>query len=104
MKKLTRGPRYCRTCENYKPPRAHHCRQCKKYVVHLYVHRYVTDAYDRCVLRMGTYAYMRVVDMSDRSVKTTIAHGSIIASATSTMATSFASYSTWTSPAHTISL
>ncbi|KAH9932044.1 zf-DHHC-domain-containing protein [Epithele typhae] len=30
VKKLTRGPRYCRSCENYKPPRAHHCRQCKR--------------------------------------------------------------------------
>lgn len=104
MKKLTRGPRYCRTCENYKPPRAHHCRQCKKYVVHLCVHRYVTDAYDRCVLRMGTYACMCVAAISDRVVKTTIAHGSIIASATSTTATSFAFYSTWTSPARTTSL
>ncbi|OBZ79551.1 Palmitoyltransferase PFA4, partial [Grifola frondosa] len=27
VKKLTRGPRYCRTCESYKPPRSHHCRQ-----------------------------------------------------------------------------
>ncbi|KAI0348281.1 zf-DHHC-domain-containing protein [Trametopsis cervina] len=35
VKKLTRRPRYCRTCENFKPPRAHHCRQC-----------------NRCVLRM----------------------------------------------------
>lgn len=30
VKKLTRAPRFCRTCENYKPPRAHHCRQCKQ--------------------------------------------------------------------------
>ncbi|THV07488.1 palmitoyltransferase PFA4 [Dendrothele bispora CBS 962.96] len=35
VNKLTRQPRYCRTCESYKPPRAHHCRQC-----------------NRCVLRM----------------------------------------------------
>lgn len=34
VKKLTRGPRFCRTCENYKPPRAHHCRQCKRCVVY----------------------------------------------------------------------
>ncbi|KZT73329.1 zf-DHHC-domain-containing protein [Daedalea quercina L-15889] len=38
VKKLTRGPRFCRTCEAYKPPRAHHCKQCKC-----------------CVLRMGKY-------------------------------------------------
>ncbi|KAI0756348.1 zf-DHHC-domain-containing protein [Daedaleopsis nitida] len=35
VKKLTRGPRYCRTCENYKPPRAHHCRQCKRCVLRM---------------------------------------------------------------------
>ncbi|KAH7886071.1 DHHC palmitoyltransferase-domain-containing protein [Phlebopus sp. FC_14] len=35
VKKLTGGPRYCRTCENFKPPRSHHCRQC-----------------NRCILRM----------------------------------------------------
>ncbi|KAF9820053.1 hypothetical protein IEO21_01715 [Rhodonia placenta] len=33
VKKLTRGPRFCRTCEAYKPPRAHHCRQCKRHVL-----------------------------------------------------------------------
>ena len=33
VNKLTRGPRFCRNCENYKPPRAHHCRQCKRYVI-----------------------------------------------------------------------
>ncbi|RDB28498.1 Palmitoyltransferase PFA4 [Hypsizygus marmoreus] len=35
VKKLTGAPRYCRVCEKYKPPRAHHCRSC-----------------NRCVLRM----------------------------------------------------
>ncbi|KAF9270650.1 zf-DHHC-domain-containing protein [Marasmius fiardii PR-910] len=35
VKKLTGQPRYCRTCERYKPPRTHHCRQC-----------------NRCILRM----------------------------------------------------
>ncbi|KAF8585118.1 zf-DHHC-domain-containing protein [Ramaria rubella] len=35
VKKLTGGPRFCRTCDSFKPPRAHHCRQC-----------------GRCVLRM----------------------------------------------------
>lgn len=33
VKKLTHGPRYCKTCHEYKPPRAHHCRKCKKCVV-----------------------------------------------------------------------
>ncbi|CAO3624215.1 unnamed protein product [Cunninghamella blakesleeana] len=27
------GPRYCRTCEAYKPPRTHHCRVCKRCVL-----------------------------------------------------------------------
>ncbi|KAG2350756.1 zf-DHHC-domain-containing protein [Suillus weaverae] len=35
VKKLTGCPRFCRTCEKFKPPRSHHCKQC-----------------DRCVLRM----------------------------------------------------
>nr|XP_019042469.1 palmitoyltransferase PFA4 [Kwoniella bestiolae CBS 10118]OCF21399.1 palmitoyltransferase PFA4 [Kwoniella bestiolae CBS 10118] len=29
VKKGNHAPRYCKTCEHYKPPRAHHCRQCK---------------------------------------------------------------------------
>lgn len=54
VKKLTGGPRFCRTCRGarvqdlvfgdgrevlisqgtvYKPPRAHHCRKCKKCVL-----------------------------------------------------------------------
>ncbi|KIJ53486.1 hypothetical protein M422DRAFT_154773 [Sphaerobolus stellatus SS14] len=35
VKKLTGGPRYCRSCERYKPPRAHHCRQCKRCVLRM---------------------------------------------------------------------
>ncbi|CDO73449.1 hypothetical protein BN946_scf185013.g84 [Trametes cinnabarina] len=35
VKKLTRSPRYCRTCRNYKPPRAHHCSQCKRCVLRM---------------------------------------------------------------------
>ncbi|KAI9637964.1 Palmitoyltransferase PFA4 [Dioszegia hungarica] len=35
VKKGSHGPRYCKTCEHYKPPRAHHCRQCKTCVVKL---------------------------------------------------------------------
>ncbi|KAI5997945.1 palmitoyltransferase PFA4 [Pisolithus albus] len=35
VKKHNGGPRFCRTCERYKPPRSHHCRQC-----------------NRCILRM----------------------------------------------------
>ncbi|KAH9849211.1 palmitoyltransferase PFA4 [Lenzites betulinus] len=35
VKKLTKGPRYCRSCECYKPPRAHHCRQCKRCVLRM---------------------------------------------------------------------
>ncbi|TFY61142.1 hypothetical protein EVJ58_g4697 [Rhodofomes roseus] len=35
VKKLTRGPRYCRTCDAFKPPRAHHCRQCKRCILRM---------------------------------------------------------------------
>ncbi|WVN86643.1 uncharacterized protein L203_101812 [Cryptococcus depauperatus CBS 7841] len=28
IKRGTHAPRYCKTCQHYKPPRAHHCRQC----------------------------------------------------------------------------
>ncbi|RCH88439.1 Palmitoyltransferase [Rhizopus azygosporus] len=27
------GPRYCKTCKTYKPPRSHHCRYCKRCVL-----------------------------------------------------------------------
>lgn len=30
VKRLTGTPRYCRMCNEYKPPRAHHCRQCRR--------------------------------------------------------------------------
>ena len=32
VKKLSGAPRFCRMCDTYKPPRAHHCKSCKKYV------------------------------------------------------------------------
>ena len=32
VKKLTGGPRFCRSCQMFKPPRAHHCRQCRRYL------------------------------------------------------------------------
>src|SRR5579863_4836295 len=32
VKKLSGGPRFCRMCRGYKPPRAHHCKTCKKCV------------------------------------------------------------------------
>ncbi|TCD71190.1 Palmitoyltransferase [Steccherinum ochraceum] len=35
VKKLTRGPRYCRNCASYKPPRSHHCSQCKRCVLRM---------------------------------------------------------------------
>lgn len=35
VKKLTGRPRNCRTCEAYKPPRAHHCRSCNKCVLRM---------------------------------------------------------------------
>ncbi|TFK41869.1 DHHC palmitoyltransferase-domain-containing protein [Crucibulum laeve] len=35
VKKLTGGPRYCRVCQKYKPPRTHHCRQCNKCILRM---------------------------------------------------------------------
>ncbi|CAO3634918.1 unnamed protein product [Cunninghamella blakesleeana] len=33
VKRSNHAPRFCKTCQNYKPPRAHHCRQCGKCVL-----------------------------------------------------------------------
>ncbi|WVQ78513.1 hypothetical protein IAT38_000599 [Cryptococcus sp. DSM 104549] len=33
VKKGTHSPRYCKSCEHYKPPRTHHCRQCRTCVL-----------------------------------------------------------------------
>ncbi|KAI0033963.1 zf-DHHC-domain-containing protein [Vararia minispora EC-137] len=38
VKKLTGNPRYCRTCNKYKPPRAHHCKTCKQCVLRMADH------------------------------------------------------------------
>lgn len=33
VKRSTHAPRFCKTCNNYKPPRSHHCRSCGKCVL-----------------------------------------------------------------------
>ncbi|CAG8492280.1 10526_t:CDS:2 [Paraglomus occultum] len=33
VKKSIRTPRYCKTCQCYKPPRAHHCKTCQRCVL-----------------------------------------------------------------------
>ncbi|KAI8338467.1 DHHC palmitoyltransferase-domain-containing protein [Chlamydoabsidia padenii] len=33
VKKSTHAPRFCKTCNNYKPPRSHHCSTCKRCVL-----------------------------------------------------------------------
>ncbi|ORX33793.1 DHHC palmitoyltransferase-domain-containing protein [Kockovaella imperatae] len=35
VKKNSHAPRYCKMCNHYKPPRTHHCRQCKTCVLKL---------------------------------------------------------------------
>lgn len=34
--RLPKGMRWCKKCEAVKPPRAHHCRQCKRYGISLF--------------------------------------------------------------------
>jgi palmitoyltransferase len=31
---LGKGKRWCRKCKAVKPPRAHHCKQCDRYILH----------------------------------------------------------------------
>ncbi|ORY97762.1 DHHC palmitoyltransferase-domain-containing protein [Syncephalastrum racemosum] len=33
VKRSTHEPRYCRTCDGYKPPRTHHCRSCGRCIL-----------------------------------------------------------------------
>lgn len=33
VKKSTHTPRYCKTCNGYKPPRTHHCSSCNRCVL-----------------------------------------------------------------------
>ncbi|KAI9491473.1 DHHC palmitoyltransferase-domain-containing protein [Zychaea mexicana] len=33
VKRSTHAPRYCKTCNNYKPPRTHHCSSCNRCVL-----------------------------------------------------------------------
>lgn len=114
VKKLTGGPRYCRTCRGecdsyactarvcvpipkadtalsliaaYKPPRAHHCRKCKT-----------------CVLKMDHHCETPL-DLPARRSRLTCPHqvlGSITASVTTIMDTSSDSCSWWTLRAPTI--
>jgi predicted metal-binding protein len=37
VKKLTGSPRFCRSCEKYKPPRAHHCKVCNRCVLPIHL-------------------------------------------------------------------
>ncbi|ORX61435.1 zf-DHHC-domain-containing protein [Hesseltinella vesiculosa] len=47
------GPRYCRTCDAYKPPRSHHCRVCQRCVLKMDHH---CPWINNCVGH-GNYAY-----------------------------------------------
>lgn len=62
VKKLTGNPRYCRSCEKYKPPRAHHCKQCDRYAQLISLPLLFTNPSSfRCVLRMGTLQSLKLV-------------------------------------------
>jgi palmitoyltransferase ZDHHC6 len=59
VKKLTGNPRFCRSCEKYKPARAHHCKVCDRCVFAIRFHLFSKPYYSiyRCVLRMGAQFY-----------------------------------------------
>jgi palmitoyltransferase len=50
---LEKGKRWCRKCEAVKPPRAHHCKQCRRYIFHINSQccRTLTDIC-RCIPKM----------------------------------------------------
>ncbi|WWC89794.1 uncharacterized protein L201_004720 [Kwoniella dendrophila CBS 6074] len=47
VKKGNHAPRYCKTCEHYKPPRAHHCRQCRTCILKL---DHIATSYHLCMM------------------------------------------------------
>jgi ribosomal protein L40E len=59
VKKLSGSPRYCRMCRAYKPPRAHHCKTCRKYVFRdLHPHPYLSILFflvDACFAWVSVY-------------------------------------------------
>ena len=45
--------RWCRKCEAFKPPRAHHCKTCKRSVATLFACKVsCSDGPDRCIMKM----------------------------------------------------
>jgi ribosomal protein L40E len=62
VKKLTGGPRYCRTCEKFKPPRAHHCRQCHRYVPRMQVYQLLINS--GYVYAVVSYAWVITVSLA----------------------------------------
>lgn len=51
---LTGRQRWCRRCEAYKPPRAHHCKTCKRYAEHPHSLKFyadlLSDAFPRWII------------------------------------------------------
>lgn len=76
VKKQTGAPRYCRICEGYKPPRAHHCRQCGRYVLLIPGVRILLKAHDFQLYTTNGYVSLCTSTALPRLVsQITTAHG-----------------------------
>lgn len=56
------GPRYCKTCDVYKPPRSHHCRYCGRCVLKMDHH---CPWIDNCVGHDNYGHFLRFIIYAD---------------------------------------
>ncbi|KAF9516559.1 hypothetical protein BS47DRAFT_1371685 [Hydnum rufescens UP504] len=68
VKKLTGRPRYCRTCKEFKPPRAHHCQQCRRPWVNNCVGHYNYAHFIRFLILVDICCTYHLVMMSKRAL------------------------------------
>ncbi len=64
------GTRWCRKCENQKPPRAHHCKVCERYVLDNKRYRLLIESSDResrCIPKMDHHCPWTINCVSHRT-------------------------------------